>query len=74
MKISELKELIQNLPDDMDVVMPHGDDTFITACYAQSEVIDLPTIEEDEILSVFVIKPCCCEMETDVIPAEPNLN
>jgi len=74
MKISDLKELIRDLPDDMDVVMPHGEDTFITACYEQSEVMDIPTIEEDEVLSVFVLRPCCCEAEVDVIPEVPNLN
>jgi hypothetical protein len=80
MSIAELKELIADLPDDMTVVMPHGDETYITVCFEQSECVDFP-VEDDtaeegfSYVSTFVLRPCTCSAEDlPVVPAEQILN
>jgi hypothetical protein len=80
MSIAELKELIANLPDEMTVVMPHGDETYITACFEQSECVDFPVEDESNeegfsYVSTFVLRPCTCEIEdAPVVPQEQILN
>lgn len=33
MTVAQLKELIEELPDDMTVVMPQGEEIYITVCF-----------------------------------------
>lgn len=81
MTILELKNMIMYLPDDMNVVIPHIGDSFITACKAQSEIMGFPV--EDKSApdgfyweETFVIRPCTCDTEDMPLTAdpEPNLN
>lgn len=80
MSIADLKELIANLPDDMPVVMPNGDETYITVCFEQSELVDFPVEDSDaedgfSYLSTLVLRPCTCHAEyLPVIPSEQILN
>jgi len=80
MTVSELKELIALLPDDMMVVMPTGDETYTTVCFEQSERVDFPVEDEtnDEGFSyvpTLVLRPCTCHAEDlPVIPQEQIMN
>lgn len=80
MSIAELKELIATLPDDMTVVMPHGEETYITVCFEQSELVDFPVEDEEaeegfSYISTFVLRPCTCHVEdAPVVPQEQILN
>ncbi len=80
MSIAELKQLIADLPDDMPVIMPNGDDTFITVCKSNSEVIlfDKPDdIEDDDSYfgEALVLVSCTCHIEDlPVVPSEQILN
>lgn len=80
MSIAELKELIQDLPDDIMVVMPNGEETYITACFEQSECVDFPVEDESSeegvsYVSTLVLRPCTCEIEDlPVVPQEQILN
>lgn len=79
MTVAELKELIAELPDDMTVVLPTGDEIYTTACFEQSEIVDFP-VEADneegfEYVKTLVIKPCTCYVEDlPVIPQEQIMN
>jgi len=80
MTVSELKELIQFLPDDMPVVMPHGEETYITVCFEQSERVDFPVEDETNedgfrYVPTFVLRPCTCHADDlPVIPQEQIMN
>lgn len=80
MSITELKELIKDLPGDMPVIMPSGDDTFITVCKSNSEVVsfDRPDdVEDDDAFfgEALILVPCTCNVEDlPVVPQEQILN
>jgi len=80
MTVAQLKELIQELPDDMTVVMPHGEETYITVCFEQSELVDFPVEDEEaedgfSYISTLVLRPCTCEADDlPVVPQEQILN
>ena len=80
MSIADLKELIANLPDEMIVVMPHGEETYVTACFEQSECVDFPIEDEASeegfsYVPTLVLRPCTCNAENlPVIPEEQILN
>ncbi len=62
MTVAELKELIQDLPDDMLVIMPVGENVFLAACYSQSDVRPVQ-FEKEEPEDMFVLIPCQCNDE-----------
>lgn len=80
MTVAQLRELIQELPDDMPVVMPHGEETYITVCFEQSELVDFPVEDEGteegySYASTLVLRPCTCEVDNlPVAPQEQVLN
>jgi hypothetical protein len=80
MSIAELKELIQDLPDDMMVVLPHGEETYLGACRSESGVFSFPIPDEEEpegfaYVDTLVLYPCTCNIEDqEVVPQEQILN
>lgn len=80
MTVAQLKELIEELPDDMTVVMPQGEEIYITVCFEQSEIVEFP-VEDDtteegfSYLETLVLRPCTCQAEDiPVVPQEQILN
>ena len=73
MTILELKELISELPDDMQVLLPHGEESLISACYENSEVTEIE-LEDNENISAFLIVPCNCSIEDAPIDFIENPN
>lgn len=80
MTVLELKSLIYDLPDDMNVVIPTPGDTYTTACLDQSCIMGMPVDDEQRedgyfFEDVFVIIPCSCHVDIPVAPnPEQNLN
>jgi len=77
MKVVDLKELISELPDDMDVVMLTGHNMIQNACFANSEVVILNirkkiTDKDGEEQEAFLLVPCTCNDKEDHEKA--NLN
>lgn len=71
MKVWELKELLSDVDDEMDVFMPFGEKDIIPAC-RQSDVI---TIEfDDGEVEALLIIPCTCNVEDAPIDIEINEN
>jgi hypothetical protein len=56
MKIKELKELIKDLPNDLDVLVKHNNH-LISASEIKSGVTEIVDIDSDFRLEVFVIMP-----------------
>ena len=56
MKIKELKELIKDLPDDLDVLVKHNNH-LISASEIKSGVTEIVDTDSDFRLEVFVIMP-----------------
>ena len=73
MTVAELKLLIEDLPDDMDVFMPFGEDDLITVCYVKSDVVEID-LEEVEKKKILILQPCDCEIEYNENEGKPNLN
>lgn len=81
MTVKDMKELLECLPDDMDVVLETEGNTFTTACIEQSDTESLPLEDEGSpdgysFTEVFVIRPCTCHVEDmPVVPdIQENLN
>jgi len=83
MSIAELKQIIKDLPDDMEVVMPYGEESFITVCNEGWEVANLPVVDEEieydedkmEYAPTLILRPCSCHVEDlPVVPQEQILN
>lgn len=83
MKVRELKDLLQGLPDDMEVVTPLQQDSYITVCYEKSGVIELAVAEDEEDDSgeptdVLLLVGCDCDMDEEYtdgeINSQPKLN
>lgn len=72
MTVSELKEMLADLPDHMDVFMPHGDKDIITVC-RESGVIKADTEETGEVELLLLI-PCTCNIDDVPIDLEVNPN
>jgi len=73
MTVGELKELINDLPEDMEVFMPLGEDALITACYSKSNVFGWEVDGEIE-RDIFLIVPCSCHHNDLPIDLETNPN
>lgn len=80
MSIAELKELIKDLPDELPVIMPNGDDMFINVCKSNSEVVSFgkpDDIEDDDSYfgEALILYPCTCNIDDlPVVPQEQILN
>ena len=78
MKIRELKKLIRNLDPDMEVVMIMNDDSLITVCKANSQVITVMDDELGEEEEILLLLPCGCHDEPEIelgdINSQPELN
>jgi dethiobiotin synthetase len=76
MKVKDLKELIKDLPDDMEVIV-EGGGGFISACNEDSQVVK--DDESAEAISMLLISPCLCneditlDLSAEDFP-EPNLS
>lgn len=62
MKVSELKELLAEAPDDMDVFMAMDSGDLVTACYANSDIVEVEMIGEPK-QAIFLLIPCTCNEE-----------
>ena len=74
MTVGELKELIEDLPEDMDVFMPLGEDALVTVCYSNSDIhsLDAPGEPQRDIL---LLLPCTCAHDDDLpidLETHPN--
>ena len=68
MTVLDLRKLLRNLPPDMQIMVPF-EDILLTACDADSGVVDMKDMDEpentDKIIKVFVLAPCLCDIEFD---------
>lgn len=73
MNVSELRELLEDLPGDMIVFMPVGEEALVTVCFEQSDVcgLDVPGKDHQEIL---LLMPCTCNHDELPIDLEINPN
>ena len=79
MTVKELKEIIQELPDDMPVTIPYEEEGAITLCKDGFELVSFPIENEDEeggfsFVDVLLLRPCMCSSEGPVTVQEPVLN
>lgn len=90
MTVKELKKLLKNLPNDMDVFIELPEAVVITACFLKSgaeeihvpvegaEDIDPEELEDEDLetMTVFILRPCGCEdeIEEGEINSQPQLN
>lgn len=80
MTVKKLRQLLKGLGSNMQVVMPLGEDSFVTVCAENSSVIQLALDEgEDELsepIEVLLLVGCSCHVESEVEPviSEDQLN
>lgn len=74
MTVKELKQMLRELPNDMQVVLPFGDYDLITACKINSEIITVVNEEESCCEKVFILNYCSCDYETNEIDINLNMN
>lgn len=60
MIVSDMLELLYDLPLDMEIVVESKDGSLISVCKLQSEVIDV-YFEEDDSEQVLLLMPCTCD-------------
>lgn len=60
MIVSDMLELLSDLPLDMEIVVEGKDGSLITVCKLQSEVIDVD-FEDDDSEQVLLLMPCTCD-------------
>lgn len=67
MTVKQLKRLVKELPNDMEVLILH-DQLLITACKENSQIAEIET--EDGVKEVLLMVPCSCheEIESEVSP------
>lgn len=72
MNVAALRELIEDLPDDMRVIIPAGDGIYLALC-RKSEVtpVEYPDTEPEEML---LLLPCECNSDDLPIDIEVNPN
>lgn len=63
MKIKELKELIKDLPDDLDILVKHNNH-LISASEVKSGVTTIVDVDSDFRFEVFVIMPYILKEES----------
>jgi hypothetical protein len=75
MTVRQLKDFLDQLSDDAQVLIETDKEVFITACQAQSEIIDLclddipdDEVSDSDIQPALVLRPCTCHTEGEVIP------
>lgn len=74
MTVKNLKKLLKNLPDDLEVVIALDDDTLVSACFENSEVMGIETEEVGEEEYLLVLVPCGGHTENDVEVHEDEIN
>jgi len=76
MKVSDLKEILSGLPNDMNVVMIMDDDSLITVCKEKSIPITVMNYDEGEEETVLLLLPCGCDNDLPLgeINSQPELN
>ena len=75
MTVKDLRKLLKDLPNDMDVVMIMDDDSLITVCKEKSTPITILD-EDDTEETVLLLLPCGCDNELPLgeINSQPELN
>lgn len=75
MTVRQLKEFLDQLPDDAQVLIETDTEVFITACQAQSEIVDLclddipdDEVSDSDIEAALVLRPCTCHTKDEVVP------
>lgn len=78
MKVKDLKNMLKDLPPEMEVVMLMKDDVIITACREMSHVTTLMNDGDNEEETVLLLVPCGCNNEPEIplggINSQPELN
>lgn len=81
MTVKTLRNLLKGLPSEMEVVMPLGEDSFITVCAENSMVIELQVAENEnddsgDISEVLLLVGCTCDVDTELLPniSEDQMN
>lgn len=74
MTVEDLKSLIEDLPDNMIVIMPSGEDVFLSVCREKSCVCPVQ-YPEQPVQQMLVLFPCSCPEDTEMpIDLDTNLN
>lgn len=70
MTVLELREFLDQLPDDAHVLIEMDGETAITACVEGSTIEDMIRYEDqddDDVERVLVLRPCNCHTEGEVV-------
>lgn len=60
MTVGELKEMLQEIPDQFDIAMDCGDDNLTPICHTDSGVIQVEFNDNKKKIFIFVLAPCSC--------------
>ena len=76
MTVKDLKKLLKDLPNDMNVVMIMDDDSLITVCKEKSIPITVMNMDKGEEETILLLLPCGCDNEIPLgeSNSQPELN
>jgi len=60
MTVAELKEILEEIPDDFDIAMDGGDGSLVPICHTDSGVVHVEFNDTKEKIFIFVLCPCYC--------------
>lgn len=89
MTVRDMKKLLKGLANDMMIMMDTGDGVLITVCAENSQVVELPLLDDEddidieeidlentEIIEIVLLVPCNHPQELEVgeLNSKPELN
>lgn len=70
MTVGELKDILEDIPDEYDIAMDNGIESLVPICHTDSGVVKIQFNDTKEKIFVFVLAPCSCDLFED----ESSLN
>lgn len=86
MTVSQMRKLLRGLPGSLQIMMETGEDILMSVCAENSQVVEIPLLDEDETdeditdeteyAELLLLVPCHhkCETEIGELNSQPELN